>query len=316
MGIFRCFVFLSLMILFLFLVSCSSGGSTGNPTGDSDFIDSTDQSENEISSESEEETSQGLLSASPSEIRFGAVVLGHTSTETLTLTNDGEEDLTISVVRLDKATTPEFSVQTMLQGDQAAEVPVVLVPGMNLAIVLQYAPVDAGSDTGTLQIIGDNFQENLLEVSLFADEKGESGLDVTPRLEFGYAGNIGEEETQSLTIWNLPEDPQSNRTLQITKLEVAEGTRDYRLDVDTCTASSQHPILIAPGLSHSCSVVFSPREAGELTGAIHIETNASEGEASGDVNLSGRCAPPETVLTLVVDPRGEPVPGAELRLWG
>ncbi len=316
MGIFRCFVFLSLMILFLFLVSCSSGGSTGNPTGDSDFAESTDQSENEMFPESEEEISQGLLSASPEEIRFGAVVLGDTSTETLTLTNNGEEDLTISVVRINEATTPEFSVQTMMQGDQAIEVPVVLVPGMNLAVILQYAPVDAGSDTGTLQIIGEGFQGNLLEISLFADEKGESGLDVTPRLEFGYAGNIGEEETQSLTIWNLPEDPQSNRTLQITKLELTQGSRDFDLDVDTCTATSQHPILIAPGLSHSCSVVFSPREAGELTGAIHIETNASEGEASGDVNLSGRCAPPETVLTLVVDPRGEPVPGAELRLWG
>ncbi len=309
----RYFVFLS--VTTLFLISCSSGGSTGNPTGDSDAAESTDQSENEISQE-DEETSQGLLSASPSEIRFGAVVLGDTSTETLTLTNDGKEDLTISVVRINEATTPEFSVQTMLQGDQAIEVPVVLVPGQNLAINLQYAPVDAGSDTGTLQIIGDDFQNNLLEVSLFADEKGESGLDVTPRLEFGYAGNIGEEETQSLTIWNLPEDPQSNRTLQVTKLEIAEGTRDFHLDLDSCAASSQHPILIAPGKSHSCSVVFSPREAGELFGAIHIETNASEGEASGDVNLSGRCAPPETVLTLVVNPRGEPVPGAELRLWG
>ncbi len=313
MGIFRCFVFLSLMMLFL--VSCSSGGSTGNPTGDSDAAESTDQSENEISSESEEETSQGLLSASPDEIRFGAVVLGDTSTETLTLTNDGKEDLTISVVRTSEATTPEFSVQTMLQGDQAVEVPVVLVPGQNLAINLQYAPVDAGSDTGTLQIIGEGFQGNLLEISLFADEKGESGLDVTPRLEFGYAGNIGEEETQSLTIWNLPEDPQSNRTLQVTKLELTQGSRDFDLDVDTCTATSQHPILIAPGLSHSCSVVFSPREAGELSGAIHIETNASEGEASGDIDLSGRCAPPETVLTLVVDPRGEPIPGAKLHLW-
>ena len=314
MGISRYFVFLLLMMLFL--VSCSSGGSTGNPTGDSDAAESADQSENEMFPESEEEISQGLLSASPEEIRFGAVVLGDTSTETLTLTNDGEEDLTISVVRINEATTPEFSVQTMLQGDQAAEVPVVLVPGQNLAVVLQYAPVDAGSDTGTLQIIGDNFQENLLEISLFADEKGESGLDVTPRLEFGYAGNIGEEETQSLTIWNLPEDPDTNRTLQVTKLEIAEGTRDYHLDLDSCAASSQHPILIAPGLSHSCSVVFSPREAGELTGAIHIETNASEGETGGDIDLSGRCAPPETVLTLVVDPRGEPVPGAELRLWG
>ena len=316
MGIFRYFVFLLLMILILFLVSCSSGGSTGNPTGDSDAAESTDQSENEISSESEEENSQGLLSASPEEIHFGAVVLGDTSTETLTLTNDGEEDLTISVVWISEATTPEFSVQSVLQGDQVIEVPVVLVPGQNLAVVLQYAPVDAGSDTGTLQIIGEGFQGNLLEISLFADEKGESGLDVTPRLEFGYAGNIGEEETQSLTIWNLPEDPQSNRTLQITKLELTQGSRDFDLDVDTCTATSQHPILIAPGLSHSCSVVFSPREAGELTGAIRIETNASEGEAGGNIDLSGRCAPPETVLTLVVNPRGEPVPGAELRLWG
>ncbi len=315
MGISRYFVFLLLMILILFLVSCSSGGSTGNPTGDSDVTDFTDLPENETFPE-DEENSQGLLSASPSEIRFGAVVLGDTSTETLTLTNDGEEDLTISVVRTSEATTQEFSVQAMMDGDQAVEVPVVLVPGQNLAVILQYAPVDAGSDTGTLQIIGDDFQNNLLEISLFADEKGESGLDVTPRLEFGYAGNIGEEETQSLTIWNLPEDPQSNRTLQVTKLEVAEGTRDFHLDLDSCAASSQHPILIAPGQSHSCSVVFSPREAGELSGAIHIETNASEGEASGDIDLSGRCAPPETVLTLVVDPRGEPVPGAELRLWG
>ncbi len=224
MGTFRCFFFLSTMMLFL--VSCSSGGSTGNPTGDSDVTDFTDLPENETFPE-DEENSQGLLSASPEETHFGAVVLGDTSTETLTLTNDGKEDLTISVVRTSEATTPEFSVQAIMDGDQAVEVPVVLVPDQRLAVTLQYAPVDAGSDTGTLQIIGDNFQENILEIPLFAVEKGESALDVPPRLEFGYAGNIGEEETRALTIWNLPDDPDTNRTLQVTKLEVTEGTRDF-----------------------------------------------------------------------------------------
>ncbi len=62
----RYFVFLSLMILILFLFSCSSGGSTGNPTGDSDAAESADQSENEMFPESEEEISQGLLTASQS----------------------------------------------------------------------------------------------------------------------------------------------------------------------------------------------------------------------------------------------------------
>ena len=314
MGTFRCFLLLSMMIPFL--ISCSSGGSTGNSNGDSDVTDSTDITESETFPEDDEDATQGLLVASPEEIRFGAVVLGDKSTETLTLTNNGEEALTISVVRTSEATTPEFSVQAIMDGDQAMEVPVVLVPDQRLAVTLQYAPVDAGSDTGTLQIIGDNFQENILEIPLVAVEKGESALDVPPRLEFGYAGNIGEEETRALTIWNLPDDPDTNRTLQVTKLEVTEGTRDFHLDLDSCAASSQHPILIAPGHSHSCTVAFSPREAGELSGVVRIETNASEGEASGDIGLSGRCAPPETVLTLVVDPRGEPVPGAQLHLWG
>ena len=308
--------FFYFMILAALLFACSSGGSTGNSMGDHDSTDSIDLAESDLFPENEEETSQGLLSASPEDVRFGAVVLGDTATETLTLTNDGEENLTISVVRTSEATTVEFSVQKMLQGEQSVDVPVVLVPGQKLAVELQYAPVDAGSDTGTLQIIGEGFQGNLLEISLFADEKGESALDVSPRLEFGYVGNIGEEETRALTIWNVPEDPQSNRTLQITKLELTAGSRDFDLDVDTCTASTLHPILIAPGHSHSCVVAFSPREAGELSGAMRVETNASEGETSGDIDLSGRCAPPETVLTLVVDPRGEPIPGAALRLWG
>ncbi len=310
----RCFVLLSLLIPFLF--SCTSGGdSTQSPTGDEDLSETTDLSDGGDDLEDEQESSQGLLAANPEEVRFGAVVLGDVGKETLTLTNNGTEELTISIVRIDNATTPEFSLQTLLQGDQAVEVPIVLEPGQNLAVELQYAPVDAGSDTGTLQVIGENFKSNLLEISLFADEKGESALDVAPRLEFGYAGNIGEEETRALTLWNLPEDPDTNRTLQITKLEVAEGTRDFHLDLDTCATSPQHPILIAPGHSHTCNVVFSPRDAGELAGAVLVETNASEGKTSDNIDLSGRCAPPETVLVLVVDPRGEPVPGAELRLW-
>ncbi len=308
----------SYVVLFfvVFTLSCSSGSSTGNPMGDHDSTDSTDLSEREISPESEEETTRGLLAASPEEVRFGAVVLGVTAKETLTLINDGEENLTISVVRTSEATTSEFSVQAILDGDQTVEVPFVLVPDQRLAVTLQYVPVDAGSDTGTLQIIGEGFQGNLLEIPLFAVEKGESALDVSPRLEFGYVRNIGEEETQALTIWNLPDDPDTNRTLQITKLEVTEGTRDFHLDLDSCAASSQHPILIAPGHNHSCTVAFSPREAGELFGSVRVETNASEGETSRDIDLTGRCAPPESVLTLVVDPRGEPVPGAALRLWG
>ncbi len=304
------------LFLAIFALSCSSGGSTQSPSGDTDATeaDAMDESENET--EIEEESAHGLLVPSPEEIRFGAVILGNSGTETLTLTNDGEESLTISVVRTSEATTPEFSVQAILDGDQPVDVPVVLVPDQRITLSLQYMPVDAGSDTGTLEIIGENFQGNLLEISLFADEKGESALDAPPRLEFGYAGNVGEEESRVLTIWNLPEDPESNRTLQITKLELTQGSRDYRLDVDTCTASVLHPILIAPGRSHACQVVFSPREAGELTGILHVETDASEGETQRNVDLEGRCAPPETVLAVVVDPRGEPVPGAKLGLWG
>ena len=304
------------LFLAIFALSCSSGGSTQSPSGDTDATeaDAMDESENET--EIEEESAHGLLVPSPEEIRFGAVILGNSGTETLTLTNDGEESLTISVVRTSEATTPEFSMQAILDGDQAVNVPVVLVPDQRITLSLQYMPVDAGSDTGTLEIIGENFQGNLLEISLFADEKGESALDAPPRLEFGYAGNVGEEESRVLTIWNLPEDPESNRTLQITKLELTQGSRDYRLDVDTCTASVLHPILIAPGRSHACQVVFSPREAGELTGILHVETDASEGETQRNVDLAGRCAPPETVLAVVVDPRGEPVPGAKLGLWG
>jgi hypothetical protein len=84
-----------------------------------------------------------LLSASPASLSFGNVTDGTSAQLSDTLTNTGTSNVTISSVT---ASGTGFSLTSSTSS-------VTLVPGQSVAVTAQFAPVSAGSDTGTITVV-------------------------------------------------------------------------------------------------------------------------------------------------------------------
>ncbi len=84
-----------------------------------------------------------LLSASPASLSFGNVTDGSASQLSDTLTNTGTSSVIISSV---SASGTGFSLTSSTSS-------VTLAPGQSVTVTAQFAPVNPGSDTGTLTIV-------------------------------------------------------------------------------------------------------------------------------------------------------------------
>src|SRR5207302_1581057 len=89
--------------------------------------------------------SSGVLTVDPSSIAFGGVSLGVHSTRTVTLTNTGVLDLTISQNNL---TSTAFSVSGL-------SLPLSLAQGRSASFAVQFAPNGAGLASDILSLAGD-----------------------------------------------------------------------------------------------------------------------------------------------------------------
>ncbi|HXN24756.1 MAG TPA: choice-of-anchor D domain-containing protein [Candidatus Dormibacteraeota bacterium] len=83
-----------------------------------------------------------LLSASPSALSFGDVSVGSSGTQTVTLTNTGNSDVSVSQVT---PTGAAFSVTGLA-------LPVTVSPGQTASLNVVFAPLGVGSQTSTVTI--------------------------------------------------------------------------------------------------------------------------------------------------------------------
>jgi hypothetical protein len=90
-------------------------------------------------------TSSGTLAASATSLKFGNVVAGSSSPQTLTLTNKGTAAITISQATV---TGAGFSVMGGMSS-------VSIAAGQNQAFQIQFAPKSAGSVSGSISIASD-----------------------------------------------------------------------------------------------------------------------------------------------------------------
>lgn len=82
------------------------------------------------------------LVAGPSPLAFGATEIGATPARTITITNNGTTDITISAITY--AGSADFTATGTTPG--------VLAPGATQEVTITYAPTSAGTDAGTLTI--------------------------------------------------------------------------------------------------------------------------------------------------------------------
>jgi hypothetical protein len=216
-------------------------------------------------------TTEPQISLSSAAVSFGTVGVGASGTSTLSISNTGASDLTVSVVSL---TGAEF-------GLSGIATPKTINAGQSVPVSLSYRPTAAVASTGSLSITSNDPAHPTVTVAL-SGTGVQGGLSVSPTtFNFGSVGD-GQTKAQIFTLTN-------SGTSAVTLSQISVTGAGYSV------AGLTTPSSLAAGQSTTFSAQFAPATAGSLTGGISITSSASNSPAT--VSLSGTGAAASVTVT-------------------
>ncbi len=240
------------------------------------------------------------IAADPSAVEFGEAeinILGENIrlvTRTVTLSNTGTADLTLTAVRVDSSSGNEFRLF------RPPTLPLTIIPGGGLTLEVQYHPTIVGSVTGAVRIRSDAVNLDDLTIALSG-----TGVDTrVPRiavsrstLDYGEV-EIGAVRRLAFDVTNI-----GTGALVVTRLALQspEG------EVFQLRRPPETPFTLVPGASQRLRVQFQPDEAGYVTGALRIHNNDTE-RPRRRISLRGEGVPvpmPQMVVSPEVGVFGE-----------
>src|SRR5437879_1694446 len=196
---------------------------------------------------------QMQLVVSPSALSFGNISLGSSSTQTVTLTNSGTANVTISQA------TPSgngFSITGLT-------IPLTLSAGQRTSFNVAFAPASAGSITGSLSLVSDASNSHSTIALSGNGVTSTFLLTASPSsLSFGNV-TVGSNSTpQTVTLTN-----SGNSSVSISQINVS----GRGFSASGLTA----PLTLAAGRTASFSMVFASTTAGTATGNVSLVSNAT-----------------------------------------
>jgi hypothetical protein len=253
--------------------------SNGNPTGLGEFTAPCElTSENTILHQFDVTTGGGGepdapadIAVSPESVDFGTAQLGQSTTETVTITNEGDLDLGINNISLSGANPSDFTLQnncTTLAGGESCTVDVTFVPGAE------------GSRSAQLDINSTDEDEANVPVALSGTGEQETIPDTpadiavsTDSVDFGNT-QAGLTKTETVTITN-----EGDLDLGINSVSISgNDASDFTVN-NSCTT-------LAGGESCTVDVTFAPSTDGARSAQLDI-ASTDEDEANVAVALSG-----------------------------
>ncbi|MDP8239314.1 MAG: choice-of-anchor D domain-containing protein [Candidatus Hatepunaea meridiana] len=213
---------------------------------------------------------------------FGEVVTGETEDLTLTISNDGNWELTISDISIRGAQTflTDFDEEIVIQ------------PFEDFELTVTFAPEEVNDFDATLTILSDDPDDPEVEVAL-------SGSGVAPditvnRNSFPFGDClVGQISTLPLIITN---DGNSDLTVSDISIEGQYFSSDF-----------EEEFVIAPDGNRQFNVNFQPNETGDFEGTLTITSNdPDEGEIN--IPLTGSGLTPD----IAVDPEALAFPETEM----
>jgi hypothetical protein len=205
---------------------------------------------------------QPQISAVPVSISFGSVALKLSNTQTLTIRDSGNANLTLSQATISGS---GFTLSGPI-------LPATVTPGQSVAFTVRFSPVVTGTATGTVSI-GSNAPQSPLTLPL-------SGAGVTQSLQLSATPS-------SLAFGNVTQGSSSGQTVTLT------NTGNSSVSASKLTSSSSYfsisgpvpPVTLAPGQTASFSVTFAPTITGSLSGSVSVTSTATNSPLS--IPLSG-----------------------------
>jgi hypothetical protein len=203
------------------------------------------------------------MTLSQQALSFGSVTVGSTATKSVTLSNTGNANLTISQVSV---SGNGFSSSGLTPG-------LAVAPNTSATVAINFAPSAAGSSAGSLTISSSaSTSPSVLPLSATGVTAATPTVSVTPaNLAFGNV-NVGTSGTQSITIQNT-----GTANLVVNSASVS-GT-GYTV------SGMSAPLTVAPGGSTALAVSFTPSNTGTAAGNVALSSNAQASPAA--VALTG-----------------------------
>jgi hypothetical protein len=189
------------------------------------------------------------LSANPTSLAFGNVNAGVTSSKSVTLTNGGTANVTISQVTVSAKDVTASGVTT----------PVTLTPGQSQTMTVAFKPMAAETVSGNITVTNTQGTNTVLAVS---GTGLQAAIGLTPSsANFGSVA-VGSTNSQTIQIGNT-----GNSLLTITQASVTgSGFSATGLTL---------PLSINPGQASTFNALYQPSAAGSAaSGSITIVSNA------------------------------------------
>ena len=188
------------------------------------------------------------LSANPTSLAFGSINAGATTSKSVTLTNGGTGNVTISQVTVSAKDVSVSGVTT----------PVTLTPGQSKTMTVAFAPTAAETVSGNITVANTQGTNTVVGVS---GTGLQAAISLTP--SSANLGNVtvGLTNSQTIQIHNT-----GTSVLTITQANVTGS--------GFSTTSLTLPLSINPGQSSTFNAQYQPAIAGAASGSITIVSNA------------------------------------------
>jgi hypothetical protein len=212
---------------------------------------------------------QSQISVTPASISFGSVSVGVTDTQSVTVKNIGNSNLTISQATLGGSS---FTMSGMAT-------PMSIAPGGSTTITVAFKPATASTFYANLSLVNSSPTSPLVIPLSGSSVASVLQLSASPTsLNFGSL-KTSTSSTQTVTLTNT-----GNSSVSISKITVTGS--------GFTSTSVALPVTVAAGQSTSFGVQFDPASAGSMTGIATVTSNASNSPLS--IALSGTGTAPTT----------------------
>jgi trimeric autotransporter adhesin len=183
---------------------------------------------------------------SPIRLRFGTVVLGHSETQIVVVTNSGSNNATISSIAVSSS---DFKVSD-------PKLPVVLPPGGSLALAVTFTPSSTGFNLERITLMDKSTRRSWRFPMGGAGLKSESLIATPSTLSFGQV-IVGKQA-------ELPVVLKNDRTWNVTVKDF------YTMSSGFSVKGPALPITVAPGGSVRLTVTFAPQSVGLEGSSVFI----------------------------------------------
>ncbi|NMB75138.1 MAG: choice-of-anchor D domain-containing protein [Myxococcales bacterium] len=189
------------------------------------------------------------------QLNFGNVLVGQTVSGEIILGNRGTADLRILQLNFEMGPgAADFS----LPPEIVSSLPIVVTPGAQATIGVNYRASDGLTDNAILDIISNDPDEPLLKIHLLSEFKGEPGATVSPlALQFGDVP-VGEASQPLSFLISNQGSGNAVLTLQDVRMEIPANP-DFSVAVQDANGDPvTFPALVNRGDALTARVVFHP----------------------------------------------------------